>query len=218
MSKLRKNQAWLVLGAVISFTACSAFAADKPAKDQSRRLQQQLRQVEQEKAQLSQKAAETESQLKDSQAKTVATKRLADEASGRASRLSKDIDRLRSQASADKAERDSLVAKLAETERKLAELKLSFAGEKQQLESAAARQRASLSACSERNARMYKLGNELLDKYEDKSCFTSALQAEPFTGLRRARIEKMIEEEREKLDKDELNPGKQAQAEHHVHE
>jgi hypothetical protein len=57
---------------------------------------------------------------------------------------------------------------------------------------------------------MYKLGNELLDKYEEKSCFTSALQAEPFTGLRRARIEKMIEEEREKLDKDELNPGKQA--------
>jgi hypothetical protein len=80
------------------------------------------------------------------------------------------------------------------------------------MESHAARQRTALAGCSERNARMYKLGNDLLDKYEEKSCFTSVLQAEPFTGLRRAQIEKMVEEEREKLDKDELIPVKQTQA------
>jgi len=51
---------------------------------------------------------------------------------------------------------------------------------------------------------MYKLGNDLLNKYEEKSCFSSVLQAEPFTGLKRAQIEKMIEEDREKLDKDQL--------------
>jgi len=206
MNSIKNNHGWLVLGVVIALTAGTSFAADKPAKDQSRRLQQQLRQVEQEKAQLSQKVAETESELKELQEKLLAAKRLADEASARASRLSKDLDKARSQAAADK---ESLTAKLTETEHKLADLQRSFAAEKQQLENVAARQRTALAGCAERNARMYKLGNELLDKYEEKSCFTSALQAEPFTGLQRARIEKMIEEEREKLDKDELNPGKQ---------
>ena len=206
MNSIKNNHAWLILAVVAALTAGSSFAAEKPAKDQSRRLQQQLRQAEQEKAQLNQKVAETESQLKEVQEKSVASKRQAEEASGRASRLSKELDNLRSQAAAEK---ESLTAKLTETERKLADLQRSFAAEKQQLESAAARQRTALAGCAERNARMYKLGNELLDKYEEKSCFTSALQAEPFTGLKRARIEKMIEEEREKLDKDELNPGKQ---------
>jgi len=208
MTSAKKIPCWLTFLAVILFTAGSSFAADKPAKDQSKRLQQQLRQAEQEKAQLNQKVAETEGQLKDVQEKSSASKRLADEASGRASRLSRDLESLRSQSAAEKA---SLTAKLAETERKLADLKLSFAAEKQKLESNTARQRTALAGCSERNARMYKLGNDLLDKYEEKSCFTSVLQVEPFTGLQRAKIEKMVEEEREKFDKDELNPGITAQ-------
>lgn len=206
MSSVKKNPSWLVLLVVFAVMAGSSFAADKPAKDQSKRLQQQLRQAEQEKAQLNQKVSEAESQLKVVQEKSTASKRLADEASGRASRLSRELESLRTLAAADKA---SLSAKLAEAERKLADLKLSFAAEKQQLETNSARQRTALAGCSERNARMYKLGNDLLDKYEEKSCFTSVLQAEPFTGLRRAQIEKMVEEEREKLDKDELIPGKQ---------
>jgi chromosome segregation ATPase len=209
MSSVQKNPCWLVLVAIIALTAGTSFAADKPAKDPSKRLQQQLRQAEQEKAQLNQKVAEAETQLKDVQEKSTAAKRQADEASGRAARLSKELDNLRTQSAEEK---QSLTAKLAETERKLADLKQSAAAEKQQMESNAARQRTALAGCSERNARMYKLGNELLDKYAEKSCFTSVLQSEPFTGLKRAQIEKFVEEEREKLDKDELIPAIPAQA------
>jgi peptidoglycan hydrolase CwlO-like protein len=204
MHSVQKNPSWLVLVAIIALAVGPSFAADKPAKDPSKRLQQQLRQAEQEKAQLNQKVAEAESQLKDVQEKSAATKRQADEASGRAARLNKELDSLRSQSAAEK---DALTAKLAETERKLADLKVTYAAEKQQLEGNVARQRTALAGCSERNARMYKLGNDLLDKYEEKSCMTSVLQAEPFTGLKRAQIEKFVEDEREKLDKDELNPG-----------
>jgi hypothetical protein len=75
------------------------------------------------------------------------------------------------------------------------------------MEAALAKLKTGLSGCWERNDRMYKLGNELLVKYEQKSCFTSALQAEPFTGLKRAQIEKMVEEDREKFDKDQLLPA-----------
>jgi len=208
MSIIDKNQLWLAIGILSILAASSSSAADKPGKDQSRRLQQQLRLAEQEKAKLNQKIVEAESQLKDIQEKSVSSKRLAEEASGRAARLKSDLDRLRSQAAADK---ESLTAKLTETERMLAELKLGFSAERQQFESVATRQRTALAACSERNARMYQLGNDLLDKYEEKSCVSAILQAEPFTGLKRAQIEKMIEEERENLDKNVLNPVKTAE-------
>lgn len=212
MINARKNLSSLILGIIVVMLTSSAIAADKPGRDQSRRLQQQLRAVERQKADLIQKVVEAENQLKDVQAKSEESNRMANEASGRAARLSRDIDALRSQAAANKADRDALAEKLAEMERKLADLKLTFAGEKQQLEITSARQRTALADCAERNARMYQLGNELLDKYENKSCFSSVLQAEPFTGLKRAQIETMIEKDQEKLDKDQLNPGKTADA------
>ena len=65
-------------------------------------------------------------------------------------------------------------------------------------------QLAALAASRERNERMYRLGFELIDRYENKGVWTSALQAEPFTGLKRAQIEKMAEEDRDKFDKERL--------------
>jgi len=50
---------------------------------------------------------------------------------------------------------------------------------------------------------MYKLGFELIERYER----IAVSQAEPITGIRRARIEKMAEEERETFDKERLPPA-----------
>lgn len=206
MRNTHKKPIWLALALVAMLSAGNAAAADKAAKDPSRRLQQQLRAVEQEKAKLAQQMAEREAQVKDMEDKLAESQRLIDAAAAKVTRLNKELAGMRDQVAAGKAEQAALTAKLADAERKTADLKQTFGVEKQQLESAAARQRTNLAACSERNARMYKLGNELLDKYEAKSCLSSVLQAEPFTGLKRAQVEKMIEEDREKLDKDQLNP------------
>jgi len=206
MTITRNNQGWLVLGTLAALATGPSFAADKPAKDPSRRLQQQLRVVEQEKTQLTQKVAEVEAQAKESEAKAADAQHRSDAAAGRIARLARDLDAQREQAAASKAEQAALTAKLAETEHKLAELRSAASADKQQYEIAIARQRTALAGCSERNARMYKLGNELLDKYEEKSCLASVFQAEPFTGLKRAQVEKMVEEDREKLDKEQLIP------------
>jgi len=198
------NPGWVVLWVAVTLAAGSSLAADKPAKDASRRLQQQLTVAEREKTKLSQQVAEAEGQIKDMEAKAADSQRRADVASSRIARLTRELGVTREQAVTTKTEQAALMAKLADTERQLAELKVAFGAEKQQLDGVAARQRAALADCSARNARMYKLGNDLLNKYEEKSCFSSVLQAEPFTGLKRAQIEKMIEEDREKLDKDQL--------------
>lgn len=211
MRSAKTNPGWLVLGLVAALAVGSSFAADKPGKDASRRLQQQLHAAEQEKTKLVQKVADAEGQLKEMETKVADVQRQNDAASGRAARLGKELAAMKEQAATNRTEQAALMAKLADTERKLSELKLAFGTEKQQLDSVVSRQKTALAGCSERNARMYKLGNELLDKYEEKSCFASVLQAEPFTGLKRAQIEKMVEEDREKLDKDQLIPEVRAE-------
>jgi chromosome segregation ATPase len=196
----------------LTMLAFPALAADKPGADPTKRLQQQLRKSEQEKAQLVQQKTEAESQVKDAQGKADEAQKRADAAAGRNSKLSKELAAAKAEIGAltasSKAEQAALTGKLAESQRTLAELRLAFGAEKQQLEAVLAKHKTALSGCWERNDRMYKLGYELLDKYEQKSCFTSALQAEPFTGLKRAQIENMVEEDKEKFDKEQILPGK----------
>lgn len=191
---------WLLLSLSAALLALPAHAADKAGKDQTKRVQQQLRKAEQEKTQLLQQKTEIEGQLKDSQEKAAEAERRAEAAAQRGSRLIRELGAIKAEkealASAGKAELAALSAKLAEAERKLAEQRQ----EKQTLDAAFARQKTALSVCTERNAALHKLGNEVLDHYEQKGCLTSVLQAEPFTQLQRVKIENLIEDYRDKLD------------------
>jgi chromosome segregation ATPase len=196
-------------GLFLANGAAPVFAADKAA-DQSKRLQQQLRAAEREKSQLTAKKAELETQLKEAQDALTGAKRRGDSASRRSSELKRDLEAMT-------ADKEALQAKLTDTEQALAaeqrkhaetearrletlrwgeELTRMFLAERQRAESA-------LAASRERNERMYKLGNEMIDRYER----AAVSQAEPITGLRRAQIEKMAEEERDRYDKERLPPA-----------
>ncbi len=194
---------WLLFGIGALLVALPVLAANKPANDPTRRLQQQLRKAEQEKVQLLQQKTEAESQLKDTQEKAADAER---QASLRSARLGKELAAIKAEketlAAASNAELAALTAKLAETERKLAEQRL----EKQTLDAAIARQKTALSVCTERNAALHKLGSEVLAKYEQKGCLTSLLEAEPFTQLQRVKLENLMEEYRDKLDENRVGP------------
>lgn len=187
--------------------ASLAGAADKPGDP--KRLQQQLRAAEREKSQLTQKKNELEGQVKAAQDALTEAKGKEDAAARRGAALSRKLE-------AANGEKEALQAKLAETEKALeserqlradtegrlaaaqreaAQQSRAFTEEKRQLQ-------AELSASRERNERMYKLGFELIDRYEREA----GAHTEPFTGLRRAQIEKMAEADREKFDKDRLPP------------
>lgn len=216
---------WMVWGLTAAMAVEPLFAADKQGKDQSqaqfRRLQQQLRAAEQEKSQLSQQLAqqkaEAEGQIKDVQAKMADAQRRASVASGRASLLTKELESIKAKyeslraekealASSGKVELAALTSKLADAERRRSEQQRTYEAEKQLAEDAMMKTKAAMTVCVERNSRMYRLGNELLEKYEKKSCMTSMFQAEPFTGIKRAQVERLVEEYREKLDKDQMLP------------
>jgi chromosome segregation ATPase len=208
MTKIAQHRKGLILGLAAVLLALPVLAADKPGKDQTRHLEQQLRAAQQEKNRLTQEKTETETKLKDVQGKVTDAEHRADAAGARSSRLNKELDAAKADIAAGKAEKEALAAKLAETERQVTELR----NEKQHVEVALTGHKKALGDCQARNARMYDLGNELLDKYEHKGCFASVLQAEPFTGLKRAQIEKMVEADREKFDKEQILPTSGAEA------
>jgi len=190
--------------------AVSASAADKAAADQTKRMQQQLRAAEREKIQLTAKKTELEAQLKEAQDALTGAKRRGDAAGRRSSELKRDLEAM-------KAEKESLQTKLSQMEQALGSEQHKHAeaearrtetlrwGEELTRIVLVERQRAdaALGASRERNERMYKLGNEMIDRYER----AAVSQSEPITGLRRAQIEKMAEQERDKYDKERLPPA-----------
>jgi hypothetical protein len=46
--------------------------------------------------------------------------------------------------------------------------------------------------CADRNARLYSIGEELIDRYQKKGVMGSLLEKEPFTQIRKAELENLV--------------------------
>lgn len=190
MFAFKTSLAALLLMAALAVSP--ALAADKkadPNKEQLRRMQQAQRKLEQEKAQLAAQKAAVESELDEE-------KKKAEGEALRASALKRDVSGLR-------AARDAVATKLAETEaelRKTQEAQRVADAEGKRLQSALAVERQQHATCVERGNELRKVSGEVLELYEKKTCLDSALQSEPFTGLKRVEIENAVEDLRDKLD------------------
>lgn len=169
-----------------------AFAAEKNvdrSKEQVRRLQQAQRQLEQEKAKLGEEKAAVEAELGEVRKKAEAETR-------RAASLAKEVSALRTA-------RDAVAGKLAESEaelRRTQEQQRLAEAEGKRLQAALTSEKQQLAVAIERNKEMHKVSGEVLSLYEKKSCFDSAFQREPLTGLKRVEIENAVEDLRDKLD------------------
>lgn len=169
-----------------------AFAAEKNvdrSKEQVRRLQQAQRQLEQEKAKLGEEKAAVEAELGEVRKKAEAETR-------RAASLAKELSALR-------MARDAVAGKLAESEaelRRTQEQQRLAEAEGKRLQAALTSEKQQLAVAIERNKEMHKVSGEVLSLYEKKSCFDSAFQREPLTGLKRVEIENAVEDLRDKLD------------------
>jgi chromosome segregation ATPase len=67
----------------------------------------------------------------------------------------------------------------------------------------ASRDRA-LNQCVTNNQKLFETGNEVLDRYEDKGCFSSMRENEPFTQNRRVRMQNLVDEYRWALEDQKL--------------
>lgn len=194
------------------FSATLLPAAEPKSNDreqtQLRRLQQTVRKLEQEKAQLEEEKSQLEQQKSQLDAQLQQAGERLDERHRDQQALTERTAVLERELAQSRSQNASLTQSVAETQQALQHSTTAA----RQLDETLATQRAAFSACAARNDKLHGYGVELLERYEKKSCSDALLQADPFTQLKRAEIESLKEEYRDKLDEQKLNtaaPGEQ---------
>jgi chromosome segregation ATPase len=84
--------------------------------------------------------------------------------------------------------------------RELAETLRQVEVDRASLQQQVQRDSASLEACAANNVELAGIANEALTRYVKKGCFGAMAQAEPFTGIQRARIENAVADSRARVE------------------
>jgi chromosome segregation ATPase len=84
--------------------------------------------------------------------------------------------------------------------------------DRSQLQQESTQTKADLSRCVERNAQLYQVDTEVLDRYEHQSAFSYMARGEPFTRLKRTQVENFAEEYRERAQELKMRRDDQAGA------
>lgn len=214
---------WAVLALVAPLLLLTpAAAADKDGKEQLRALQQRLRAAEADKGRLAQERAALDDQVKEAQSKVVQSQRQAAAAVQRQGQTDKAL-----QAAA--AEKAALEDQLATAETKLAALTATLSDRDAQLlrantlwsqtesarrqsDATLAQRTSALAECSDKNDRLYRLGNILLTG-DAAALPASPMGREPVTLLARVAVENRLEEMRDLLDEQQYGPVRLARRE-----
>lgn len=197
----------LILILATTMAAPAWAAKDSREKQMLRRMQQQVRQIDQARAQAEQGKAAALADKEGAERELEKLKRqLADEGAAR-SRLERERQALHTEV-------ETLKARLATTEKQLADsvaLQRATAQTLVQVESAKKQTEEKLSGkvndlqtCQTHNGQLYAVGREMMQKYRDKSCQDALAQAEPFTGLKKVEVENLLETWRDRLDQEKL--------------
>lgn len=206
------NAKWLLALVASLMLVGPAAAADKDDKQQVRALQQRLRAAEAEKAKLAQERAALGEEAKAAQASLTESQRKASAAAYRLGQTDKALQTaLDEKAAVDErlaaaqAQLSALTASLAERDGQLQRTSTMLG----QSEATLSLRNTSLGECTEKNDRLYRLGNMLLTQYP-ATALATPLGKEPVTQLARVTVENKMEEMRDALDEQQYGPVRQA--------
>jgi chromosome segregation ATPase len=177
-------------------TMAAATKDQKRERQALRRMQQQITEAQQQKSAAEQETTALEEALKKTYNEVETHKRSTASAVAKARELEKDIET----ANNEKAE---LRARLDEAAKQIQEISMQHATMEQDLKDAAsavAKGNEQKKLCEANNVELYRIGRELVEWYGNKGTFNVLLEAEPFTGIKRAQMERLLENYREKLE------------------
>jgi chromosome segregation ATPase len=195
-----------LLSAVPTLTAQQPSAAEAKLREQLRTNLVQLRAAETEKANLQAAQATLETQNKslaaELEAKTKQYDTLAAESEAAQQQARKEIGELTGRL----AEREADIAKhrVALEKWRLAHRQVTGVAQKKEEQSAAAAQKVvelerTLADRERKNVELYKVGEEILNRYA-RFGFGDALAArEPFTGINRTKLESLVQDYKDRL-------------------
>ncbi len=199
----------LLLASLLGGATFPAHAEDRKAdreREALKRTQQALHQAQEQSTTLQTENATLQDQLKAAAAKAdklAGTEKQLAIALPRANRLSAELAK-------EREAKTELEQKLAELGAKYDKLSQDHTDALRTIASrdAQIRQqtktltqtRGEITACEDKNVKLYSYGTDLMQRYRDKGVFDAIRQAEPLTGLKQAQIDNVLEEYRDKLD------------------
>ncbi|MFN0040752.1 MAG: hypothetical protein ACKVP2_14670 [Burkholderiales bacterium] len=201
---------------------------DKRAKEALRRLQSQQREFNEEKERLEQEKTKLEKDLSGREGDLKQLKSRIDKAESGTRRTEAELKQKSAELERKSSELQAAGTRLAQEQEKTRLLQLELAkrveeirqrdAERNVLASQAGvqreivgRQAQIIQACEEKNLALYRVGEELLERYRKKGVMDALKQAEPFTGIEQVRVENLWQEYRDKLDTQKIDKSALAQ-------
>jgi Skp family chaperone for outer membrane proteins len=160
-----------------------------------------------ENAKLEQELQQLKKDLQKSGSERAAAENRAKALAANASRGEATSKQAEEQLERTRAQMQELVAKFRETANTLRDVETDRATVKSQL---GAKERE-LNTCIDRNAALYNLNAEVLDRMESRGFWSSVTEREPFTKLKRVELENLIDGYKYRADELRLEAQKQAE-------
>jgi uncharacterized protein YlxW (UPF0749 family) len=203
------------LGLALFLHGSASLAQTQRTGSADARMQQQLQQLSNERIALQAENARLKQELeqlkkdldKTSAARSTLEKR-AHLLEATASRGEASGKQAEEQLERARAQMQELIAKFRETAQSLRDVETQHATTKTQL---AMRERE-IKTCIDRNAGLYNLNVEVLDRMDDRGFWSALSQREPFTQLKRVQLENLIDDYKYRADELRLEQEKKEQS------
>jgi chromosome segregation ATPase len=193
---------------VLLLVATGAQAQDK-VQEQAKRQQALIQKLANDKASLERDRAQLSRDKADLSSARDSLKRDLDKQKRQAARGAKESEALRAEVAAAAEREQALKAELAKTTEELQEARRTGEQLTKRLANQSGTSRyweTRADSCGVKNVKLAELNAELLNKYQAKTCGDALMEAEPFTGVRRAEVENMIQEYKDKASRERFDP------------
>lgn len=206
-----------VLGAILlTLPVAAPFAQTERSGNADARVMQQLQQISSERAslqaenaRLKQDLEKVRKELEQASAGRKALENRAKSLEASASRDGQSSKQTGEQLERTRAQLQELIAKFRETAQTLRDTETERAQAKSQL---ATRERE-FKTCVDRNAGLYNLNAEVLDKMQNRGFWSALGEREPFTKLKRVELENLAEDYKYRAEELRLQEQQRASAE-----
>lgn len=198
----------LMLVAVLSTSPLLAASKKDPEKEALRRMQMQIRQAENEKAAVEQEKAALGQELEALKKKSGEIESSVAHANRSRAAAEKQVEALKQDKSVLTGKVEQLEKQLGESQQNLRETRQNLQQEtshKQRLEQTLGVRGKELASCETKNKMLYQYQVEMINRAQSRGTFDALLEHEPFTQLKRVEIENILEEYRDKIDKERVD-------------
>lgn len=198
----------LMAGSTVQAQTERSGNADARIMQQMQQLTSERVSLQTENSKLKQEIEQLKKDLKAAGAERTVAENRAKALAANATRGEASAKQAEEQAERNKEQLQELVTKFRETANTLRDVETDRATIKSQL----AAQEREHKTCVDRNAALYNLNSEVLDRMEHRGFWSGVAEREPFTKLKRVQLENLIDDYKYRADELKLESEKQAKA------